>query len=180
MRAFYKSVGYPEKMRKAGVTGHIYALLYLNKTGSVDSLIEIKSRLKNKEYYPEFFEALREAVNTTKWKPATVYDGQPIQGFVELHVFFPQNQWQSAPENEGRETQVTVGGINPEGPYGRYLRIPYFSKLVKNSETITLDGRLLERGTDYWPDDVMTLKLADDLQLDENSKIIFKFRYLEN
>ncbi len=168
-RRFYAQIPYPKAARRADWMGRIYAVVQMDASGRVES-IEFPFR-KHKEHSYGCYDAVEKAVQNTKWLPAKNPDGQPSSGLVEINALFPAEQWCLKPGKEDVEGWVFIDHL-PEK--NRYVRVP-FHHLVKNSETLSVGDRILQRGRDYHTDDMMTLRFSEDVQIPEGEKIKFKF-----
>ena len=80
---FKNRVEYPELAKKAGLTGVVFAKLWVDSTGAVDS-VAVESCYEMDRKAGILGEAVSKAIRATSWSPAS-YAGKSRNSFV----FFP-------------------------------------------------------------------------------------------
>ena len=81
MESLYKNITYPASAKKAGVSGKVYLLAYINENGDVDNVKIIKSLGMGCD------EAAIKGVKSTKFKPA-VNNGMVVKAKLSIPVNF--------------------------------------------------------------------------------------------
>ncbi len=81
LEAIYKSIKYPEIAKKAGVEGKVYALAYINESGTVDKVQIIKGIGAGCD------EEVIRAVSAAKFTPG-MKEGKPVKVKLSLQIKF--------------------------------------------------------------------------------------------
>ena len=81
MEAIYKHITYPEIAKKAGVSGKVYVLVYINEKGGVDQVKVVRGLGAGCD------EAAVEGVKTTKFTPGK-NDGAAVKVKLSLAIIF--------------------------------------------------------------------------------------------
>ena len=81
MEAIYKHISYPEIAKKAGVSGKVYLLVYINEGGSVDQVKVVRGLGAGCD------EAAIDGVKTVKFSPGK-NNGAPVKVKLSLAIIF--------------------------------------------------------------------------------------------
>jgi len=81
MKNIYKNITYPEAARKAGISGKVYLLVYINENCDVDNVKIIKGIGMGCD------DAAIKGVKSTKFKPA-VNKGMAVKAKLSMPVTF--------------------------------------------------------------------------------------------
>ena len=81
MANLYKNITYPEMAKKAGVSGKVYLLLYVNENGGIDNVKIIKGLGMGCD------DAAINGVKSTKFKPA-MNNGVAVKAKLSIPINF--------------------------------------------------------------------------------------------
>ncbi len=77
----YKKIKYPESAKKAGISGKVYLMIFINESGAVDDVKVIKGLGMGCD------EAAVAGIKSTKFSPALI-KGAPVKAKLSLPITF--------------------------------------------------------------------------------------------
>ena len=81
MESIYKHISYPDAAKKAGVSGKVYVLVYVNENGSVDQVKVVRGIGAGCD------KAAIDAVKSARFNPGK-NDGTPVKVKLSLAIIF--------------------------------------------------------------------------------------------